>query len=152
MTQQHMQLARVMGYPHYLPVWGVNFNHKGKNMQATIKICNTFQNNLFLWDKHPKLLLMTSLVVQWLRICLLMQGMQIRSQDGELRSHKLPSTATTMPTRAMKTQHSQKKIVAYKIKDHNKPNLGQSLLVIEDIVGGWQRNHLIFLLTPFKTG
>ena len=29
----------------------------------------------------------TSLVVQWLRICLPMQGTQVRSLFGELRSH-----------------------------------------------------------------
>ena len=29
-----------------------------------------------------------------------------------------------MPTGAMKTQRSPEKIVAYKIKDHNKPELG----------------------------
>ena len=34
-----------------------------------------------------KMNLGTSLVVQWLRICLPMQGTQVQSQVGELRSH-----------------------------------------------------------------
>ena len=33
----------------------------------------------------------TSLVVQWLRICLAMQGTQVWSLVGELRSHRLRS-------------------------------------------------------------
>ena len=34
----------------------------------------------------------TSLVVQWLRICLAMQGTQVRSLVEELRSHMLGAT------------------------------------------------------------
>ena len=36
----------------------------------------------------------TSLVVQWLRICLAMQGAQVQSLVGELRSHMLWSLCT----------------------------------------------------------
>ena len=39
----------------------------------------------------------TSLVVQWLRICLAKQGMQVRSLVSELGSHKLRSNAACVP-------------------------------------------------------
>ena len=40
-------------------------------------------------NKIKSLLIGTSLVVQWLRICLPMQGIQVRSLVGEQRSHVL---------------------------------------------------------------
>jgi len=40
-------------------------------------------------NKIKSLLIGTSLVVQWLRICLPMQGIQVRSLVGEPRSHML---------------------------------------------------------------
>ena len=54
----------------------------------------------------------TSLVVQWLRICLPMQGMQVRSLVRELRSPMLwqLSLSETISLRAaLKTQCSKKK-------------------------------------------
>ena len=44
----------------------------------------------------------TSLVVQWLRVCFPMQGMQVRFLVGELRSHMQLSlgAATTDPVRS----------------------------------------------------
>ena len=56
----------------------------------------------------------TSLVVQWLRIHLPMQGRQVRSLDGKLKiphnSEELSLSATPREAHeTMKTQHSQKK-------------------------------------------
>ena len=39
----------------------------------------------------------TSLVLQWLRICLPMQGTQVQTLVGNLRSHMLGSNETLVP-------------------------------------------------------
>ena len=55
----------------------------------------------------------TSLVVQWLRICLAMQGTRVQSLVGELRSHMLsnkeaPASQLLSPCTTAKSQCSQK--------------------------------------------
>ena len=93
-----VQAAEVMGSGQ-LPETGGRWSQQGPLTEKWKQL-----GSICVFGSQESLRRATSLVVQWLRILLAVQGTQVRSLVGELRSHMQHPRVTT---KATKTQHSQ---------------------------------------------
>ena len=78
---------------HNIMRLGINYKKKTAENTKMWRLNNMLLNNqritMEIKEETKKYPEGTSLVVQWLRICLPMQGTWVRSLVGELRSHML---------------------------------------------------------------